>query len=166
MDPNGPPGRPVAGGIAFLAGIEATALATRRAGARGTLARRPVVTAAYALALANVGVGATIRLLAVMAWSPVLAGWGSLRIAHAWSNLIGFVSLVVAGTLLHFLPTVLAGRIVPRRTGRIAIAGIGLGAPAVTLGAVGLVAGGVVGGPADLLARAGAAAMALRPTGS
>lgn len=147
---------PVAGGAAYLGGIAVAALVTRRAARRGMLARRPVVMAAYGLALGNVAVGATIGLLAVLGWVPVLAGWGTLRIAHAWSNLLGFVSLVVIGTLLHFLPTVLAGRIVPRRSAMVAVAGIGLGAPAVALGAVGVVAGSVVALPGDLLARGGA----------
>lgn len=154
---------PVAGAVAYLAGIAATAVATRRASQRGMLARRPVVMAAYALALGNVAVGATIGLLVVAGWLPVLEGWGTLRLAHAWANLVGFVSLVVIGTLLYLLPTIIASLIVQRRTGVVTVLGVGLGAPAVALGAACVVAGEGAGIPGlatagAWLARAGAGA--------
>jgi len=154
---------PVVGGITFLAGIAATALATQRAGRQGLLARRPLVMLAYAAALANVGIGAVVGLLAVWGWTPLLEAWGTMRLAHAWANLLGFVSLVVVGTLLHFLPTVLAARIVPRRSAAVAVAGIGVGVPAVVLGSLTVIVGmGAGWAPlvtaGDLVARAGAVA--------
>jgi len=36
----------------------------------------------------------------------VSAAWASIRVWHVWLNLIGFVSLVIATTLLHFFRTV------------------------------------------------------------
>ncbi|MEA2025916.1 MAG: hypothetical protein U9O18_04430, partial [Chloroflexota bacterium] len=42
----------------------------------------------------------------------VLEAWVYLKPAHAWLNLVGFVSLIIATTLLHFFPTVIGARIV------------------------------------------------------
>jgi hypothetical protein len=71
-----------------------------------------------------------------------------LRPAHAWANVVGFVSVVVIATLLHFLPTVLGTRIVPRRTAVIAVLGPALGVPIVVgglvLGAPAVAGGGAV----------------------
>jgi nitrite reductase (NO-forming) len=118
----------IAGGIAFIAGIGGTGLALRSAGRGRLVRRRIVITAGYGLALASVGLGAVIGWLAVLGWTPALTAWAYLRPAHAWLNVVGFVSLVVVATLLHLLPTVVGGRIVERRTGAIAVGGIGLGA--------------------------------------
>jgi nitrite reductase (NO-forming) len=118
----------IAGGLAFIAGIGGTGLALRSAGRGRLVRRRIVITAGYGLALASVGLGAVIGWLAVLGWTPALTAWAYLRPAHAWLNVVGFVSLVVVATLLHLLPTVVGGRIVERRTGAIAVGGIGLGA--------------------------------------
>jgi len=40
----------------------------------------------------------------------VSEAWASIRVWHVWLNLIGFVSLVIATTLLHFFPTVIGER--------------------------------------------------------
>jgi nitrite reductase (NO-forming) len=94
--------------------------------------------------------------LYVGGFDPVLTAWSALRPAHAWLNLVGFVSLIVVGTLLHLLPTVAGTRIVDRLSGRAAVGGLAVGVP--------LVAGGLLlaalGAPriaADAAARAGAA---------
>jgi hypothetical protein len=145
---------PVLGGSLYLAGIGVTALAVRASGRAGLMVRRPIVTLGYTLALLNVAVGATIGTLAVAGWVPVLERWAQLRPAHAWTNLVGFVSLVIVGTLLHFLPTVLGTRIVPSRSASVAVLGIAIGSPLVVLGLAtgwGAVAGGgavlsVIGG--------------------
>ena len=73
-------------------------------------------------------------MLFLAGWAPILERWGQLRPAHAWTNVIGFVSLVIVATLLHFLPTVLGGRIVPRRSAALAVLGIAMGTPVVVLG--------------------------------
>ena len=56
-------------------------------------------------------VGATLATLYLGGYSPVVAGWARLMPAHAWLNLLGFMPLVVAGTLIHLYPTVLGTRI-------------------------------------------------------
>jgi hypothetical protein len=150
---------PTAGGIVYLGGIGAVALAVRASGRAGLMVRRPVVTLGYMLALANVAIGALIGTLAVAGWVPVLERWAQLRPAHAWSNVVGFVSLVIVATLLHFLPTVLGGRIVPRRSAVVAVLGIAMGTPVVVVGL--LFGWGPVAGGGAILALTGALAMAV-----
>jgi len=133
------------GGAVYLAGISVTAVCVRASGRGGLMARRPIVTAGYLLALANVGVGATLGTLVLAGWEPAVSGLVAVRAAHAWTNLIGFVSLVILSTLLHFLPTVLGTRIVPRRSATIAVLGVALGSPLVVAGmltGVAAIAGG------------------------
>ena len=124
----------VYGGALYLVGIACTAACVRASGRGGLMARRPIVTAGYLLALANVGVGGTIGTLVVAGWEPVVSNLAAVRAAHAWINLVGFVSLVILATLLHFLPTVLGTRIVPRRSATVAVLGVGLGSPMVAAG--------------------------------
>ncbi len=138
---------PAIGGAVYLAGIGATAMAVRASGRGGLMARRPIVTTGYLLALLNVGIGGTLGTLVLAGWLPAVERLTPLRAAHAWTNLIGFVSLVIMATLLHFLPTVLGTRIVPRRTATVAVLGVALGSPLVV---VGLLAG------ADAVAGGGA----------
>jgi hypothetical protein len=133
------------GGVLYLAGIACTAACVRAPGRGGLMARRPIVTAGYLLALANVGVGATLGTLVLLGWEPVVSRLVAVRAAHAWTNLIGFVSLMILATLLHFLPTVLGTRIVPRRSASVAVLGVALGSPLVVAGlltGVGVIAGG------------------------
>ncbi|OGO57945.1 MAG: hypothetical protein A2V85_13275 [Chloroflexi bacterium RBG_16_72_14] len=150
---------PVIGGAVYLAGIGVTALALRGAGRAGLMARRPIVTLAYTLALGNVAIGAALGTLMVAGWLPVLERWALLRPAHAWTNLVGFVSLTVVGTLLHFLPTVLGTRIVPRPSAVVAVLGLAMGSPVVVAGLL-LVSSPVVGLGA-VLTLAGAGALAI-----
>jgi hypothetical protein len=135
------------GGAVFLAGIALTGMATLRP-LRGALgpSRGPVIQG-YVLALAEVGVGASIATLFLAGWPPVVDGWASLKPAHAWLNLVGFVSLVIATTLLHFFPTVIGARIAVHPSARLTVVGLAAGAP--------LVAAGFVTGW-DWLARVGA----------
>ena len=128
---------PAVGGCVYLAGIAATALAVQASGRAGLMVRRPIVTTGYMLALANVGIGGTLGTLLVAGWPPALERLVPLRAAHAWTNLVGFVSLVIMATLLHFLPTVLGTRIVPRRSAAIAILATAMGSPLVVAGFVG-----------------------------
>jgi len=57
-------------------------------------------------------IGAILATLFLAGWRPVLEAWVYLKPAHAWLNLVGFVSLIIATTLLHFFPTVIGARIV------------------------------------------------------
>jgi hypothetical protein len=124
----------VAGGVLYLTGIAATAACVQASGRGGLMARRPIVRAGYLLALANVGIGAAIGTLVIAGWEPLASRLVIVRAAHAWTNLIGFVSLVILSTLLHFLPTVLGTRIVPRRSAVVAVLGVALGSPLVVVG--------------------------------
>lgn len=150
---------PTAGGVVYLAGIGLVALAVRASGRSGLMVRRPIVTLGYTLALANVAAGALIGTLAVAGWVPVLERWAQLRPAHAWLNVVGFVSLVIVATLLHFLPTVLGGRIVSRRSAPLAVLGIAMGAPLAATGL--LLASGPVSGAGAMVALTGTLAMAV-----
>jgi len=125
---------PPVGGAVYLAGIATTALAVRSSGRAGLMVRRPVVTVGYMLALANVGIGGTLGTLLVAGWGPAVERLVPLRAAHAWTNLVGFVSLVIMATLLHFLPTVLGTRITARRSAATAILATAMGSPLVVVG--------------------------------
>ena len=76
----------------------------------GTGASRGLVTQEYVLALGEVAVGASLATLFVAGWPPIVEDWARIKPAHAWFNLVGFVSLVIATTLLHFFPTVVGAR--------------------------------------------------------
>jgi nitrite reductase (NO-forming) len=137
----------VVGGLAFVSGILATGAAAIRPLSRGLGPSRGLVSQGYVVALAEVAVGALIATLFVAGWAPLVEAWGSVKPAHAWLNLVGFVSLVVATTLLHFFPTVIGARITVRPTARLTVLGLAIGAPLVAVGfAVG----------SDPVARAGA----------
>src|ERR1019366_10769324 len=94
--------------------IVLTGIAALRPLGQGLCPSRGLVTQGYVVALAEVGLGASIATLYLAGWAPVVAAWARLMPAHAWLNLIGFVSLVIATTLLHFFPTVIGGRIARR----------------------------------------------------
>ena len=122
------------GGASFMAGLGLVAVAAfvPLRGAFGQ--RRPLVERAYALALANVAVGATLATLLIAGNATVATAWGNLKPAHAWLNLIGFVGLVIVATLLHLAPTVLGTRIRPLPAGPLAVVGVGAGTPLVAAG--------------------------------
>jgi len=122
------------GAIAFVVGIMATAAATVRPLSRALGPSRGLVTQGYVTALAEVVVGASLATLFVAGWPPVVGDWARIRPAHAWLNLVGFVSLVIATTLLHFFPTVVGARIAVRPSARLTVAGLAIGGPVVALG--------------------------------
>lgn len=127
-------GLAAAGGIAFVAGIVLTAMATVRplGGALGP--SRGLVTQGYVIALGEVALGASLATLFIAGWPPIVGDWARIKPAHAWLDLVGFVSLVIATTLLHFFPTVVGTRIVVRPSARMTVAGLAVGAPVVALG--------------------------------
>jgi nitrite reductase (NO-forming) len=102
------------GGVIYLGALLAVAAATLLPLRAALGPRRFFMGAIYGLALVNVIAGVSLSTLFLLGWAPVLAAWGTLKPAHAWLNLFGFISLVIAGSLLHLLPTVAAARI--RRT--------------------------------------------------
>lgn len=115
------------GGLIYLGGIAAVAAATLFPLRRALGTRRVVLAVSYGAALAAVAVGATIATLFVGGWRPVVEAWDVLKPAHAWLNVVGFVSLVVAASLLHLLPTVAGARIGVERSGRLVILALGAG---------------------------------------
>jgi hypothetical protein len=140
-------GLAVAGGVAFVTGTALTGLATALPLRRALGPSRGIVTLGYLVALGEVGVGATLATLLLAGWPPVVEAWARLKPAHGWLNLVGFVSLVIATTLLHFFPTVIGARIAGHPSARLTVTGLAVGAPVVALGyAV----------SSDLLARLGA----------
>jgi nitrite reductase (NO-forming) len=138
----------VGGGLAYLAGLGAVAAAAFGP-LRGALGpRRRLVEGAYAVAIVQVVAGVGIATAMVAGATPVLERWALLKPAHGWLNVFGFLSLIVAATLLHLAPTVAGTRIRPRRSAVVAVVGLGAGATLVALGfTLGF----------DALARAGAA---------
>lgn len=135
------------GGSVYLAGIAGVALVAFLP-LRGALGpRRRRVELAYAVALLQVGISVAIATAFLAGWTPVLERWAALKPAHAWLNLVGFVSLIIVATLIHLAPTVEGTRIRPRRSATVALAGIGLGVPLIALG---------YGSAADDVARVGA----------
>lgn len=154
---------PVIGGSVYLAGIGAVALAVRTSGRAGLMMRRPIVSLGYTLALVNVAIGGLLATLMVAGWGPVLEAWARLRPAHAWTNLLGFVSLVILATLLHLLPTVLGGRIMPRRSTALVVLAPAFGSPMVVVGMI--LGSGPVAGAGAVLALVGAAALVMETVG-
>lgn len=141
------PGLAVCGGAVFIVGIILTGMATVRP-LRGALgASRGIVTEAYVVALGEVAVGVTLATLLLAGWPPLAESWVRLKPAHAWLNLVGFMSLVIATTLLHFFPTVIGARIASHPSARVTVVGLAAGAPLVALG---------YAASSDLIARIGA----------
>jgi hypothetical protein len=141
------PGLAIAGGTAFVGGTVLTGLATALPLRRALGPSRGLVTRGYLVALAEIAVGATLATLLLAEWPLVVEHWARLKPVHGWLNLVGFVSLVIATTLLHFFPTVVGARIASHPSARLTVVGLAAGAPMVALGfAV----------SSDLLARLGA----------
>ena len=128
------PGVAGAGGAVFVAGIGLLAVAAFLPLRRALGRRHPWVLVAYAVALADVAAGAALGTLEVAGVVPVQADWSWLEPAHAWLNLLGFVSLVVAGTLLHLYPTVVGAKLGSGRAMRATVLGLATGAPLIALG--------------------------------
>ncbi len=131
-----PPWLPPAGGAIFIVGIALVATVSGRSMRAGLAGRRPLVALAYAVALADIGVGAGIATLSLAGIEPLAGMWAYLRSAHAWLNVVGFVSLVIAGTLVHLLPTVAGTRIAEGRTTGLAIRALAVGPGVVALGLI------------------------------
>lgn len=136
-----------AGAVTYLAGIVAVGLSAALPLRHAAGPRRPATQLAYAVALVSVAIGAALAALYLGGVPEIVERWPWLRAGHAWLNTFGFVGLAVAGTLLHFAPTVAGSRIRRRRAGVVAVAGLALGPASLALG---YAAG------ADGLARAGA----------
>ena len=127
-----------AGGAVYLAGMALLAMVTLRLLRGSIIARRRIFGVLYGVALGCVLAGATLSTLMLAGVPAIAAAWSTLRIAHAWLNLFGFVGLIVAATLIHFLPTVVGSRI---EQGRRTVAGISAAAAGPPVVAAGLILG-------------------------
>ena len=148
----------VSGGIAYMAGMALTGFATLAPARHGLGPRGGVITLGYLLALLMVLTGALVGSLFMAGWQPVLETWASLKPAHAVLNLVGFVSLVIATTLLHFFPTVIGARILRTPSAYVTVVGLASGA-ALLSGGFALRSDGLVRGGATAVA-IGAVALA------
>ncbi|HEY6056650.1 MAG TPA: hypothetical protein VIV06_01395 [Candidatus Limnocylindrales bacterium] len=137
-----------AGGATFVVGMAGLATLVAVLLRRAVAPRWRPLGVTYLVALAEVLVGATIATLYVAGWPPIVDGWTTLKPAHAWLNLFGFLALVIDTTLVHLLPTTIGARIEPSRLLRLALLALA-GGPIVA--ALGYVAA------ADSVALAGAA---------
>ena len=124
----------LAGALSYLAGLGTLAVAvfSPLRGVPGP--RRWLVLVAYAAAIAQVIVGVGIVGMMFAGFPPVVERWGLLKPAHAWLNVFGFLSVIVAATLVHLAPTIAGSRIVPRRSALVALSGLVAGAPLIALG--------------------------------
>lgn len=124
----------VLGGLTYLGGLTAL-LATILLPLRSGLGPRGwIVVAAYVMAVLDVLAGATLATTYLAGVPAVVSAWATLKPAHAWINLLGFLSLIIAGSLIHLLPTVLGTRISSSPSAWLAVGGTALGAPVVALG--------------------------------
>jgi nitrite reductase (NO-forming) len=126
----------LAGAACYVVGLGAVSFAAfwplrSRAGRRQTM-----ILAAYGAAIAMVVVGVGMAGTMLAGYPPAVDRWGLLKPAHAWLNVFGFLSVIVAATLVHLAPTVAGARIVPRRSAVLALTGLVGGAPLVALGFV------------------------------
>ncbi len=133
-----PTGSTVAGlgGLVYLLGVAATAASTILPLRVAIGRRRFFMGAIYGLALANVFLGVALATALLLGWPPVEQAWGVLKPAHAWLNLFGFISLVIASSLLHLLPTVVGARIARTRASIVCFAALASGPPLVAAGFV------------------------------
>jgi nitrite reductase (NO-forming) len=146
-------GLAAAGAVAYVGGIAAVGLAALLPLRRASGTRRPLTELAYLVALLDVIAGVSLVAMFLAGDAGVTGHWASLKVAHGWLNVLGFVTLVVAGTLVHFAPTVLGARIRRRRSGVTAVLLLAAAAPVV---AIGYAAG--PDGAAGMLVRLGAVA--------
>ncbi len=153
------PGLAVGGGSAFVAGVVLTGVAAVIPLGRGLGPSRGPVTAGYVAALGSVALGASLAVVFLAGWTPLVAAWAGARGVHAWLNLVGFVSLVIATTLLHFFPTVVGARIVRRRSAVVVVVGLSVGTALVA--ADGLLGSGAMTRLGAVLAMAGALSLAV-----
>ena len=93
-------------GFAYLVGIGAMAAATLLPLRSALGPRRVILAASYGVALLCVAIGASLGVLALGGWQPILAAWDVSRAAHGWLNVFGFLALVIGASLIHLLPTV------------------------------------------------------------
>ena len=141
----------VSGGLLFITGLIAL-LGLTVAILRGSIgAKRRVFTVIYGMAIVNVIVGASIATLFLGGEREIVASWATLKPAHAWLNLFGFVGLVICSSLVHLFPTVVGARMDRSAWSMGAVIALAVAPPVIALGYVLRM---------DLVAQAGAIGMA------
>jgi nitrite reductase (NO-forming) len=125
----------IAGAGGLLVGIVGTAWMSFAPLRRGIARRHPIVQLVYGAALLDLAIGVSLAMLLYLGWQPVVSRWADLKLAHGWINLLGFVSLSVAGTLVYLFPTVIGARIKAHRSLAILVVGCVSGPPIVAVGA-------------------------------
>jgi nitrite reductase (NO-forming) len=123
-----------AGAAAYVAGIAAVAWSAWFSLRHAEGQRRRATELAYGVALLDVAVGVGLVGLHLAGDPSVATHWAALRVVHAWLNVLGFVTLTVAGTLAHFVPTVVGARIGRRPFGTIAVTLLAVAAPVSAVG--------------------------------
>jgi nitrite reductase (NO-forming) len=147
------------GAVAYVAGMALVGITAALPLRSATGSRRPLSEAAYAVGIVDILVGVSIVALFLGGEPGVAAGWGHFKVVHAWLNLFGLVTLVIAGTLVHFVPTVVGSRIRRRRSGTVAVVLLAVAAPVVAAGYV--LGSGVAASAGALAAVLGAGALML-----
>lgn len=141
-----------AGGLAYLVGLGVVAVAAFRPLRQALAPRVRVIAGAYAVALAQVAVGAALATALLAGFAPVAEHWAQLKPAHAWLNVFGFLSVVVATSLVHLAPTVAGSRIRSRASAMVAVGALVAGPPLVAIGfAIGSDAIARIGASSELL---------------
>ncbi|HEX7949380.1 MAG TPA: hypothetical protein VF494_03445 [Candidatus Limnocylindrales bacterium] len=154
---SGPGWLAATGAMLYVTGIGAVFVSAVMPLRRATGPRRPASVAAYAVGLIDVAIGVSLAAIFLAGGADAAARWASLKPAHAWLNLFGFLPLVIGGTLLHFAPTVAGSRIRRRPVGVFSAAALGVAAPLAAAGfAIGSDALAVIGAGLSI---AGAAAL-------
>jgi len=126
----------VSGAACYVIGLGAVSVAAFWPLRSGAARRRRMILAAYGAAIVMVAVSVGMAGTMLAGYPPFVDRWGLLKPAHAWLNVFGFLSVIVAATLVHLGPTVAGARIVPRRSAVLALTGLVGGAPLVALGFV------------------------------
>lgn len=122
------------GGLVYLVGLIAVATATLLPLRSALGPRRFVMGTIYGVAILNAVIGAALGTLLLLGWSEIAGGWAALKPAHAWLNVFGFVSLAIAGSLLHLLPTVAGARISRTRSSIVCFAAVASGPLVAAIG--------------------------------
>lgn len=141
-------------GTVYLVGIAGVGAATLLPLRAALGPRRVMLAVSYGAALGCVAIGALIGTLAIAGWAPALAAWDVLRPTHAWLNVFGFLSLVIAASLLHLLPTVAGTRIERTPASMLVLVGMMTAPLVVAIGFVVRSTPLVVGGAALVVAAA------------
>ena len=135
----------VVGGACFVAAMLLLGWVVRRAWRKALNKRHPLPIAMYGAAIVAVLIGGTLGAIVGSRAIDDPTLWLGLRQAHLTLNVLGWVSLTIAGTLVTLLPTVLRVRMPSWHgvgtavllAGGVAAMAVGLGARLASVAAIG-----------------------------